>query len=71
MDGTSWKKAEQFVETGWTAIAQLVASEQFRGPLASNEFHDLSHDLLSVAEALVAVVDEQFPQEPGPIIPGG
>lgn len=32
--------------------------------MAADQFNDQSHDLMAVAEALVTVVDEQFPQKP-------
>lgn len=64
VDGSRRDEAECLVETGWTAIAKRVTGQQFGATLASNQVHDLSHDLTAVAEALVTVVDEQLPQKP-------
>jgi hypothetical protein len=55
------------VEAGRPAVAGNVAGEQLGGALAAHQLHDLPHDLPAVALALVAVVDEQLPEEPGTV----
>lgn len=64
VDDCRLDESECCVETGWTALAKRVAGQQLCGTLTSYQFHDLPHDLVAIAEALVTVVDEQLPQKP-------
>ena len=64
-------ESEPGVEAGWTPLAGHMAGEQLGGTLIAHQHHDLSHDLPAVTLALVAVVDDQLPENHGPLISGG
>ena len=67
VDVTGRDESESCVEAGRVTVAGHIAGEELGGPMCADQLHDLAQDLLSVAEALMAEVDEELPQEPWPV----
>ena len=60
-------EAQPGVEAGRASLAGHVAREQLGGAVAAHQLGDLPHDLPAVTPVLIAVVDEQLPEEPGTV----